>query len=302
MYAAAIDQLHLSPCDTLPRSQITIDAYKHGNPEPWAPKNSGGKYEGFLTLKSALANSVNTVAARLIDKIGPQPVIDLAHSLGVQQDILPVPSIALGTPDLSVYEMVAAYSSFANKGVYTKPVMITAIEDKNGTILFQTVPETKDVLSEEAAYVTVNLLKGVTEGGSGTRLRHTTATDIVYKEIITGYPYEFDNPIAGKTGTTQNQSDGWFMGMVPNLVTGVWVGGEDRATHFEKIAYGQGASMALPIWALFMKSCYADTSLAVSNEEFEQPENLSIEVDCEKYTELQNKNKNLLDAIPEIDF
>jgi len=302
VYAAAIDQLHLSPCDTLPRSQITIDAYKHGNPEPWAPKNSGGKYEGFLTLKSALANSVNTVTARLIDKIGPQPVIDLAHSLGVQQDILPVPSIALGTPDLSVYEMVAAYSSFANKGVYTKPVMITAIEDKNGTILFQTVPETKDVLSEEAAYVTVNLLKGVTEGGSGTRLRHTTATDIVYKEIITGYPYEFDNPIAGKTGTTQNQSDGWFMGMVPNLVTGVWVGGEDRATHFEKIAYGQGASMALPIWALFMKSCYADTSLAVSNEEFEQPENLSIEVDCEKYTELQNKNKNLLDAIPEIDF
>jgi len=211
VYATAIDQLHLSPCDTLPRSQITIDANKYGNPEPWAPRNDDGDYEGFMTLKQALASSVNTVTARLMDKIGPQPVVDLAKSLGIEQDIPPVPSIALGTPDLSVYEMVAAYSSFANKGVYTKPVMITTIEDKNGTILYQTVPETKDVLSEEAAYVTVNLLQGVTQGGSGTRLRHNYATDAVYKEIITGYPYELDNPIAGKTGTTQNQSDGWFM-------------------------------------------------------------------------------------------
>jgi penicillin-binding protein 1A len=181
--------------------------------------------------------------------------------------------------------------------------MITTIEDKNGTILYQTVPETKDVLSEEAAYVTVNLLQGVTQGGSGTRLRHNYATDAVYKEIITGYPYELDNPIAGKTGTTQNQSDGWFMGMVPNLVTGVWVGGEDRATHFASITYGQGAAMALPIWGLFMKSCYADEALDVSKGEFERPENLSIEVDCNLYNEKnKNKSKNPLDDIPEIDF
>jgi len=302
VYATAIDQLHLSPCDSLPRSQITIDANKYGNPEPWAPRNDDGDYEGFLTLKRALASSVNTVTARLMDKIGPQPVADLAKSLGVEQEILPVPSIALGTVDLSVYEMVAAYSSFANKGVYTKPVMITAIEDKNGTILYQAVPETKDVLSEEAAYVTVNLLQGVTQGGSGTRLRHNYATDAVYKEVITGYPYEFDNPIAGKTGTTQNQSDGWFMGMVPNLVTGVWVGGEDRATHFASITYGQGAAMSLPIWGLFMKSCYADETLNISKGEFEQPENLSIEIDCGKYNENRKKSKNPLDDIPEIDF
>jgi penicillin-binding protein 1A len=302
VYATAIDQLHLSPCDTLPRSQITIDAYKFGNPEPWAPRNDDGNYEGFLTLKQALASSVNTVTARLMDKIGPQPVVDLAKSLGIEQDIPPVPSIALGTPDLSVYEMVAAYSSFANKGVYTKPVMITTIEDKNGTILYQTVPETKDVLSEEAAYVTVNLLQGVTQGGSGTRLRHNYATDPVYKEIITGYPYEFDKsiPIAGKTGTTQNQSDGWFMGMVPNLVTGVWVGGEDRATHFASITYGQGAAMALPIWGLFMKSCYADETLGISKGEFERPENLSIEVDCESYK--GSNKKNPLDDDVKIDF
>jgi penicillin-binding protein 1A len=302
VYATAIDQLHLSPCDTLPDTQITIPTYKYGNPEPWTPKNSGGKYGGTRTLKNALANSVNTITARLINEIGPQPVIDLAHNLGIEQDILPVPSIALGTPDLSVYEMVAAYSTFANKGVYTKPVIMTRIEDKNGTILFQFTPKTKDVLSEEVAYVTINLLEGVTHGGSGTRLRHNMAGDqAVYKEIVTGYPYEFDNPIAGKTGTTQNQSDGWFMGMVPNLVTGVWVGAEDRAAHFEDITYGQGASMALPIWALFMKSCYADETLNVSKEEFAKPDNLSIELDCEIYQGNFKKNKKE-DDNPEIDF
>ena len=302
VYATAIDQLHLSPCDTFPRSQITIEANKFGNPEPWAPRNEGSDYDGFLTLKQALANSVNTVTARLMDKVGPQPVIDLAHNLGVEQDILAVPAIALGTPELSVYEMVAAYSTFANKGVYTKPVMITSIEDKNGTILFQVAPETKDVLSEETAYVTVNLLEGVTQGGSGARLRHNgAAKQAVYKEIITGYPYEFDNPIAGKTGTTQNQSDGWFMGMVPNLVTGVWVGAEDRAAHFRTITYGQGASMALPIWALFMKSCYEDETLSISKDEFEKPNELSIRVDC-SIQEDPDKKKIEEDDEPEIDF
>jgi len=303
VYATAIDQLHLSPCDVFPDTPFCIEKNKYGNPEEWCPKNSGEKYGGIRTLKNALANSVNTVTARLIDKVGPQPVIDLAHSLGIEQDILPVPSIALGTPDLSVYEMVAAYSSFANKGVYTRPVMITSIEDKNGTILFQVAPETKDVLSEEAAYVTVSLLEGVTHYGSGQRLRHNFGTDRVYKEIITGYPYEFDNPIAGKTGTTQNQSDGWFMGMVPNLVTGVWVGAEDRSAHFETITYGQGAAMALPIWGLYMKRCYADPTLNVSKEAFEEPEFLSIEIDCEKYNEnLKGKRKGEQDDDPEIDF
>ncbi|WMI68870.1 penicillin-binding protein 1A [Mangrovimonas sp. YM274] len=282
VYATAIDQLHLSPCDTLPNSPITIEANKFGNPEPWTAKNSDGKYGDFMTLKHALATSTNTVTARLMDKIGPQPVIDMAKNLGVEEDILPVPAIALGTPDLSVYEMVAAYSTFANKGVYNQPVMVTRIEDKNGTVLYQFTPESRDVLSEEVAYVTVNLLEGVTQGGSGTRLRTKGADkySAAYREIITGYPYEFTNPIAGKTGTTQNQSDGWFMGMVPNLVTGVWVGAEDRATHFKTITYGQGAAMALPIWGLYMKSCYADEELGISKEDFEKPEELSIRVDC----------------------
>ena len=303
VYAAAIDQLQLSPCDTFPKAQITIPAFKYGNIKPWAPKNSSKNYAGFETLKSALANSRNTITARLMNEIGPQPVIDLAKNLGVEQRIPAVPSIALGTPDLSVYEMVAAYSTFANKGVYTNPVMVTHIEDKNGTLLYQFSPQTKDVLSEEVAYVAVNLMEGVTKFGSGQRLRHDFAKDqAVYKEIITGYPYQFDNPIAGKTGTTQNHSDGWFMGMVPNLVTGVWVGGEDRATHFKSITYGQGASMALPIWANFMKGCYAIEDLEISKEEFEKPEQLSIETECDTTLSDEEEMPAQELIIPEIDF
>ena len=303
VYAAAIDQLQLSPCDTFPKAQITIPAFKYGNMKPWAPKNSSKNYAGFETLKSALANSRNTITARLMNEIGPQPVIDLAKNLGVEQRIPAVPSIALGTPDLSVYEMVAAYSTFANKGVYTNPVMVTHIEDKNGTLLYQFSPQTKDVLSEEVAYVVVNLMEGVTKFGSGQRLRHDFAKDqAVYKEIVTGYPYQFDNPIAGKTGTTQNHSDGWFMGMVPNLVTGVWVGGEDRATHFKSITYGQGASMALPIWANFMKGCYAIEDLEISKEEFEKPEQLSIETECDTTLSDEEEMPAQELIIPDIDF
>jgi penicillin-binding protein 1A len=200
--------------------------------------------------------------------------------------------------------MVAAYSTFANQGIYTKPVTVTRIEDKNGTILFQYSPQTKDVLSQEAAYVTLSLMEGVTKFGSGARLRHSTATDQpVFKEIITGYPYEFKNPIAGKTGTTQNQSDGWFMGVVPNLVTGVWVGGEDRAVHFKTTRYGQGASMALPIWANYMRSCYEVEDLNISKDEFIAPKDLSIEVDCKSKNKdgkirFQDNSFN----VPEIDF
>jgi penicillin-binding protein 1A len=282
VYATAIDQLQVSPCDSFPRTPITIEAEKFGNPEPWTTKNSDGNYSGKQTLKDALASSTNTVTARLMNEIGPQPVVEMAKKLGVEQDILPVPAIALGTADISVYEMVAAYSTFANKGVYNKPVMVTRIEDKNGTVLYQVAPESKDVLSEEVAYVTVNLMEGVTQAGSGRRLRHTGVDKYnpMYREIMTGYPYEFNNPIAGKTGTTQNQSDGWFMGMVPNLVTGVWVGAEDRAAHFSSITYGQGASMALPIWGLYMKACYADKDLNVSKDEFEEPSELNINIDC----------------------
>jgi len=301
VYATAIDQLKFSPCDTLPRSKFTIEAGKHGNMKDWAPRNSDNEYSGMLSLKQALARSVNTITARLIDKTGPGPVIDLLGKLGIDTRNVPaVPSIALGTADISLFEMVSAYSTFANQGVYIKPVMVNRIEDKNGTVLYQNVPETRDVLSKEAAYVTVNLLEGVTQGGSGTRLRNTWGTtNAFYKDVMTGYPYDFKNPIAGKTGTTQNQSDGWFMGMVPDLVTGVWVGAEDRAVHFPGIQYGQGATMALPIWGMYMKDVYANPDLNVSKEAFERPENLSIATDCASY----NSNSSNDDSVPdELDF
>jgi len=284
LYATAIDQLKLSPCDSLPDALYCIEPMKHGNMDAWCPKNSGDKYGQTRTLKNALANSVNTVSARIMDLVGPRPVINLARKMGITSNIPAVPSIALGTPDISLFEMVGAYSTFANQGIYVKPVVITRIEDKNGRALYEVIPETQDVLSQEAAYVTVNLLQGVTKAGSGARLRHAglEKTSYVYEKVITGYPYVFENPIAGKTGTTQNQSDGWFMGMVPNLATGVWVGGEDRAIHFKDIAFGQGATMALPIWAVYMKSLYEDPSLEISTEDFVAPENLSIPLECDE--------------------
>ncbi|WP_420401507.1 penicillin-binding protein 1A [Flagellimonas sp.] len=301
VYAAAIDQLRYSPCDSLPDNQYCIEPLKHGNMEAWCPKNSDGKYSGKnRTLKNALANSVNTVTAQLIDQVGPASVVNIAKNMGLGDDIPEVPSIALGTHDFGVYDMVGAYGTFANQGVYVKPVMVTRIEDKNGTVLYEYVPETKDVLSKDVAYAMVNLMEGVTQGGSGTRLRHTFAKEQrVYQDIITGYPYELTNPIAGKTGTTQNQSDGWFMGMVPNLVTGVWVGGDDRSIHFKSLTYGQGASMALPIWALYMKKNYENEELGVSTEAFEEPEELSINVDCTKVLEELKEETDTEDDLDE---
>ena len=294
LYATAIDQLKLSPCDSLPDALFCIEPMKHGNIDAWCPKNSGDKYGRTRTLKNALANSVNTVSARLMDLVGPRPVINLARKMGISSNIPAVPSIALGTPDISLFEMVGAYSTFANQGIYVKPVMVTRIEDKNGRALYEVVPETQDVLSEEVAYVTVNLMQGVTQHGSGARLRHAglEKTNYVYKKVVTGYPYIFENPIAGKTGTTQNQSDGWFMGMVPNLATGVWVGGEDRSIHFKEIAFGQGATMALPIWGSYMKSLYERPELGISTEDFIAPEVLTIAVDCGDIIDPNQKEKS----------
>lgn len=292
VYATAIDQLHLSPCYKLSNTLHTIPAGEHGVTEDWTPHNAGNKYGGMVTLKQGLARSLNTITSRVIDKTGPEPVIDLLDKLGVDtENIDPVAAIALGSVDLSVFELVSAYSTFANKGVHVKPVMVKRIEDKNGTVLYQHTPESRDVMSSEAAYVTIKLMEGVTEGGSGVRLKTNSSYAAKlphYKRAVTGYPYAFKNDIAGKTGTTQNQSDGWFMGMVPNLATGVWVGGEERSIHFPTITYGQGATMALPIWGMYMKKLYADEKIKVSDGAFEKPEHLSIRVDCDE--EAQDKS------------
>ncbi|WP_108869424.1 penicillin-binding protein 1A [Aquimarina aquimarini] len=294
VYATAIDQLKLSPCDTIPKSQITISAGSNGVVDKdWTPKNSDGDYAGYMSLKEALAKSVNTISARLMDRIGPEPIVRLVKKMGVESEIIEVASIALGSVDLKLSEMVGAYSTFANQGIYTKPVTITSIEDKNGTILYQFVPETRDVISKEAAYVTINLMEGVTQSGSGVRLRTGPSSRYDLKNVVTGHPYKFRNPIAGKTGTTQNQSDGWFMGIVPNLCTGVWVGGDDRAVHFRTTTFGQGATMALPVWGLYMQKCYADETLKVSKGAFKKPKDLSIEVDCRAFKRNNAQDENI---------
>jgi|TARA_B100000780_G_scaffold153983_1_gene107668 penicillin-binding protein 1A len=279
VYATAINQLGLSPCEKFPNTPYTIPKGRFGIPEAWTPRNSGDKYGGEITLKDALAKSVNVISARLIDMVTPSNVARLAKSSGIESRIPNAPSIALGSVELSLMEMTGAYATFANKGLRVAPNMLMRIEDKNGTVLADFTPRTKEVLSEESAFVVLELLKGVTTAGSGVRLR---TSEHYYKDIITGFPYKFTNPIAGKTGTTQNHTDGWFMGVVPNLATGVWTGGDDRAVHFENIAEGQGATMSLPTWALFMKKVYADSTLSISQEDFEKPLYVGIDTNCGK--------------------
>jgi penicillin-binding protein 1A len=278
VYATAIEQLNMSPCDTIIDGPFMIRKGRHHVTEDWEPRNSDQKYRGMVSLKRALANSINTISAKLIDKTGPEAVVEMTHKLGVTSEIPVQPSIALGAVDITVHDMVAAYSTFANKGVYIKPQFIAKIEDKNGAVIYEPIPESHDVLNPDIAYAVIKLLEGVTEGGSGERLR--TEGGGSGDNRWTGYPYMFKNPIAGKTGTTQNQSDGWFIGMVPNLVTGVWVGCEDRSARFKSITYGQGATAALPVWGYFMEKCYEDKDLQISKDPFEKPENFAIKVDC----------------------
>ena len=278
VYATAIEQLGMSPCDTILDGPFIIRKGRHHVTEDWEPRNSNNSYRGMVSLKQGLANSINTISAKLIDKTGPEAVIELTHKLGVKSEIPAQPSIALGAVDITVQDMVAAYGTFANQGVYVKPQFISRIEDKSGVVIYEPIPESHDVLNKDIAFAVIKLLEGVTETGSGVRLR--TEGGGSGDNRWTGYPYSFRNPIAGKTGTTQNQSDGWFMGMVPNLVTGVWVGCEDRSARFKSLTYGQGATAALPVWGYFMKLCYEDETLKVSKEEFDRPANLSIKVDC----------------------
>ncbi len=278
VYAAAIADKKYSPCMQVPNIQTCIEAGQFGLAEPWCPSNSDDEYGGVLTLKQAIAGSVNTVTTYLMKQIGPRPVIQMAKALGVTSDIPEVPSIALGTVDLSIFELAGAYTAFGNQGLYTEPIVMLRIEDKNGVVLDEFAPETREVFSPEIAYTMVNLLQGVTQSGTGVRLRHTGAG---YGSYVTGYPYGFDNPIAGKTGTTQNNSDGWFVGMVPNLVTAVWTGCQDRSAHFGSTTYGQGATTALPIWALYMKDVYTVPELGIRRDGFDRPDGpITIPLDC----------------------
>ncbi len=249
VYATAIMKLGMTPCST-----VSNATYTKGT---WRVEGSGGS----LTLRDALAHSKNPVAVRLIEMTGVKSVIQTARDLGVTEEIPNEYAVALGSSDITIYEMLGAYSTFANYGNYIKPEMIWRIEDANGRVITEVKPVTKEVMNELYAYTMIDLMKGVTEYG-------TASGELGRRGVERGIE------IAGKTGTTQNNSDGWFMGITPNLATGVWVGWEDRATHFRGTGEGQGAKMALPIWAIYMKKVWADKSLGVSPEDkFVKPSN-----------------------------
>ncbi|MFM7901390.1 MAG: penicillin-binding protein 1A, partial [Bacteroidota bacterium] len=266
VYALAMQEGY-SPCYKVPNTPVVFSIQGGAD---WSPSNSDNKSGGMLSLKQALAGSVNNVSAYLMKQFGVEATIALARKLGITSPIPNSPTICLGTPDITVYEMVGAYAAFANKGVWTEPIFISSIKDKSGNLLHEFVPKRVEALDETTAYTTLSLLKGVVEYGTGARLR---------------WRYGLQNEIAGKTGTTQNQSDGWFMGITPDLVSGAWVGCEDRAVRFRSTNLGQGANTALPIWGLYMKKVYADSTLGVSNANFAPPENkaITVELDCSKY-------------------
>jgi len=266
LYTLAMQEGEFSPCTEVPNTPVTFDTPQG----PWTPKNSSDEREGeMVTLKWALANSVNYISAFLMKRYSPLAVINLVRRMGIESPIDPVPALALGTPDISVKDMVGAFATYANKGVFIEPTFITHIEDKSGNLIEAFMPRQEEAMNEETAYLMLELMKGVVESGTGMRLR---------------FRYGFNHPIGGKTGTTQNQSDGWFMGVTPNLVGGVWVGAEDRGIRFRTITLGQGANMALPIWALFMQRVYTDESINLTKEDFERPARpLSVETDCSKY-------------------
>ncbi len=267
VYALAIQEGY-SPCYQVPNVRTCIDIPGQA---PWCPDNSDGdKGTGkMVTLRYALAGSINYVTAWVMKQFGPDAVITLVRRLGITAPIDAVPSIALGTPDISVFEMVAANSTFANQGTYVQPTFITRIEDKNGKVLEEFIPTTDEVFSEEKAYAMIQLMRGVVDRGTGSRLRGR---------------FKLMNEIAGKTGTTQFNADGWFIGLTPELVAGCWTGGEERSVHFNSTNEGQGASMALPIWGKFFQKVYADRTLKITKNGFKKPANMGdIELDCSAY-------------------
>ncbi len=263
-----------SPCTEIPNVQVSIEM---PDGKYWTPRNSTNERQGeMVTLKWALAHSLNWVSAYLMKRFSPMAVIQMAKNMGITADIPAVPAIALGTPDISLYEMTGAMNTYANHGIHVTPYFIARIEDKFGNVIESFAHESNEALNEETAYLMLSLMRGVVETGTGIRLKNK---------------YDFRNEIAGKTGTTQNQSDGWFIGLTPQLTTGVWVGCEDRSAHFRSIRLGQGANMALPIWAGFMQRVYADTSLHINRDPFTKPSKpLIVEIDCDKYDQQQRKD------------
>ena len=264
LYTLAMEE-GMWPCDKTILQPITLIT---GTGEKWSPRNaSKGPIGQPVTLRWGLANSNNWISGYLMSLFTPESLVKLMHSFGIKGYLDPVVSLCLGPCEISVGEMVDAYTAFPNKGIRVDPLYVTRIEDANGNVISSFTPQMHEIFSETTAYKMIYMMQAVVDGGTGSRIRSR---------------YGLNMPMGGKTGTTQNNSDGWFMGYTPSLVSGVWVGGEDRSIHFDNIAEGQGASMALPIWALYMKKVLNDSELGYSSsEQFDIPSSFSATAGCD---------------------
>ncbi len=279
VYTLAMDN-GWSPCFIAPNQPVQFEGYPD-----FDPQNADGKYDKpEMTLYRGLQFSVNRIVMYLMKQLGPnapQSVIELARKMGIKSDLPPYPAIALGTADISVYEMVGAFSTFANKGVWTEPVYVQRIIDKHGNIVRETVPKTVEAISEQTAYIMEKMLERVTAHGTAAKIK---------------YSYQIPGAVGGKTGTTQNYSDGWFIGITPSLVSGCWVGCEDRAVHFRSMDLGSGSAMAMPIWAYYMQKVTADTSVFKVQQEFEIPKQpITVEMNCDTYQKEDVKKLEMIE-------
>ena len=263
LYTLAMEE-GMEPCDLILNAPITLQT----SSGPWSPRNASNERSGeMVTLRWGLKKSSNWVSARLMTHYSPEALVKLIHSFGVKGKIDPVMSLALGPAEISVAEMVDAYTAFSQKGIRVDPLYVTRIDDANGNTIGTFIPQMHEIFSANTAYKMIYMLRSVIDEGTGGRIRRV---------------YGLNMPMGGKTGTTNNNSDGWFMGFTPKLVSGVWVGGEERSIRFDHIAQGQGAAMALPIWALYMKKVLANKELGYSeNDNFDVPTEWNAEIDCE---------------------
>jgi penicillin-binding protein 1A len=288
VYATAL-RMGMNPCDELPNHVTCIDFPKGYHPPRWCPENSSMKYGEIVTLEYALANSMNTITAKLIKDLGTDRVIKLAHALGVNSDIPDVPSIALGVAELSLKEMVVANSSLVNGGVYIEPTFLIRVEDRFGNTIYEPNQEMRQGLDEITSYKVIKMMQGVVDGAWNEELQKRSGTAVRLRYDSDKRDYDgIKFPMAGKTGTTQNNTDGWFMGLTPDLVTGVWVGAQDPTIRFSSTRYGQGANTALPIYGYFMKDTYADEGVALSRREFTRPKSLGADtLNCKEQASIK---------------
>lgn len=289
VYTAALDN-GWSPCQTAVDAPVSFPLPGQ-DPPTWVPQNSNGKFTGnILTFREAMAKSVNSITAWIMNKITPSTVVDYATRLGIESKLDAVPSLCLGAGgDVSLFEVVGAYSTFVNKGTHIRPFFISRIEDKNGNVIRQFVPDEQEAINEETAYLMLHMLKGTVEVGSGRRL---------------SLELKRENDIGAKTGTTQNASDGWFIGVTKNLVAGAWVGGDNRSIRFREWYLGQGGRTALPIYENFMLEVYNDPTLGIEKGFFDKPTRpLNTVIDCDLYNEAANPNDTIqYDIVEEDDF